>query len=92
MWQRKVIRGEFCLMATFRPAQRSSRELGVVFAMAIIIGAVVGTGLTVLLLPRAESFETCVPTEMKRQAQLNVLMRNESALSVTASTEILVEN
>jgi hypothetical protein len=76
----------FSLMATFPPAQRS-RELGVVFAIAIIIGAVVGTGLTVLLRPRAESFEACVQRIMKQQSEFNAL-KARSALSATAFTEV----
>jgi hypothetical protein len=60
-------------MATFRLAQRSSRERAVVFAIAIIIGAVLGTGLTVLLMPRATSFDACVSKEMERQSELNAL-------------------
>jgi hypothetical protein len=43
-----------------------------VLAIAIIIGAVVGAGLTVLLKPRAE-FEACVAREMKRQPQIDLI-------------------
>jgi hypothetical protein len=60
-------------MATFPLAQRSSREWAVVFAIAIIIGAVLGTGLTILLMPRATSFNACVSKEMERQSELNAL-------------------
>jgi hypothetical protein len=60
-------------MATFPPARHSFRELCFVFAIAIIIGVVVGIGLTIVLKPRAESYETCVAREMKRQSQVNAL-------------------
>ena len=60
-------------MANFPPTSRSSREVGFVFTIAIIIGLVVGTGMTVLLAPRAESFEACVAREMKRQPQIDLL-------------------
>jgi hypothetical protein len=63
----------FSLMANFPPTSQSSREVGFVFTIAIIIGLVVGTGLTVLLAPRAESFEACVAREMKRQPHVDLL-------------------
>jgi hypothetical protein len=43
------------------------------FAIAIIIGVVVGAGLTMLLRPRPE-FEACVAKEMKgQQPQIDLL-------------------
>jgi uncharacterized membrane protein YagU involved in acid resistance len=59
-------------MAMFPPERRSSRELVFVFAIAIIVGAVVGIGLTVLLMPRAKACKDCVPKECSgRPAQLD---------------------
>src|SRR5262245_15911405 len=49
-----------------------SQELVFVFAIAIIVGAVVGIGLTVLLMPRAKACKDCVPKECSgRPAQLD---------------------
>jgi hypothetical protein len=62
----------FSLMAKLPPTPRPFRELRFVFAIAIIIGVVVGAGLTILLRPRPE-FEACVGREMKRQPQIDLL-------------------
>ena len=59
-------------MANFLPTSQSSREMGFVFTIAIIIEVVVGAGLTMLLRPRPE-FEACVAKEMKRQPQIDLL-------------------
>jgi hypothetical protein len=60
-------------MASFPPTLRSSRERGFVFAIAVIVGVLVGIGLTLVLRVRAESFEECVAKEMKQQPQVNLL-------------------
>jgi hypothetical protein len=59
-------------MPKFAPEPRSSRPARVVIAVALTIGAVVATALTVLFTPREESFESCVRREMQWQPQVNL--------------------